>query len=482
MKPLSIVFISLLCIGILITAAIGVLANMPSDRVTFREEILAGSSDAAKGLSFRYGANYGSFLYWDCRYTFGGEQLVDTVFSASGSPDYLRDYVESYDGVILLDDTGSNFYQSDRYSFASPNLHGLQVAWAELYRETALGEYGEKLIRLKDYCAYYPLRLKLDTDAGSTSYASIYADTRSKQLITQEFNEYFRIPVLEDDHMLLNGYRYQGYMGEYAADSACLYLGAEEHNHFDFTSVSTFTDTVGYFTFVPHTDKGNLVDTSLIPGGYGIYAVSFMKNVAYGNVLSTRSLRTLCPLDPRLTVVQLRTSTDEMLLHVYAWDDAKLLLITFDIASGKELHRKELMQSEEQKHRPAQYFEGQDCDVLYVDQSYYVVLTENDDGTMRYHMSVSRDENQLPDINLMPYNICFDGQRLAIVYHCQQLNYREYDEENYDAPDRYVGNEIFVSVYDASGVIYSGQYSHTLENIAMPQEMRFGVQVSAGWK
>jgi hypothetical protein len=223
------------------------------------------------------------------------------------------------------------------------------------------------------------------------------------------------------------------------------------------------------------------MDTSLIPGGYGIYAVDIMKNDQNFKLLTPGTLRTVLALDPSLTVRQIRTSADEKLLHVYAWSGNQLMLFTFDLASGQEVTSKILLETTEKRALPVAYFEGQDCDLLYVDQSYYVVLTENEDGTMQHHLTVTRDKNQLPRITLQPCNICFDGERLAITYNKQQLNIGSIGQSGYYDDEYYPGSEIFVSVYDTSGLIYSGKFSHALEHVIEDEGLFEGVQVSASW-
>lgn len=489
MKPLSIVFIALLCVCILSTTIFGIVFSSTADQVDFQETVLAGSSDAANGLTFRYEVSHQNFLYWDCRYTFGAEVLVDSIFKADGRPDYLREFVEDYPGVTVYDDTGYNYYY---YDYNSGTLQGLARAWAALYRDTPVGNNAEKLIWVKDYCDYYPLRVKISTDTGSYKYSSIYADNSNKygniyadndydKQITQEFNDYFRIPVLEDEYMLLHGNRYNGSIGSYTEYDMFVDSGVEGYDHFELSTVSTATDTVSYFTFVPHSAFGETMDTSLIPGGYGIYAVDIMKNAQNFKLLTPGTLRTVLALDPSLTVRQIRTSADDKLLHVYAWSGNQLMLFTYDLASGREVARKILLETAEKRALPVAYFEGQDCELLYVDQTYYVVLTENDDGTMQHHLTVTRDKNQLPRIALQPCNICFDGKRLAIAYNKQQLNIGAIGQAGYYDDKYYSGSEIFVSVYDASGVIYSGKFDHALEDEIVELRIIDGVQVSASW-
>lgn len=471
MKPLSIVFLCLLCICILSVCVFSAALERTADQVAFQEKVYAGTSDAAKGLSFRLETDHEDYLYWDCRYTVGGSLEIKEAFRAGTKEDYLRPFYEEYPGVILYDDAGFNYTRY--YNIHSGNLHGLAKAWSELYKQTS-NENGEKLIRIKDYCEYYPLKLELITDCGTNaSYTSIYATDDYACTVTKEFNDYFRIPVLEDDHLKI---------GYHMMEGSNSYPGTGSHNHFDFTSVGIVKDQNAYFTFIPRTDQGTLVDTSLIPGGYGIYAVDIEINAVGWKCVSSGTLRTVCSLDPALTVCQIRTDSTGKLLHVFAWDpDQNLLLLTFDIASGQELHRETLLQSKMSGNHTVSYFVGQGCDLLYVDRSEYLVLTEESDGTLRHHMTLKRDENQQPEITLQPCNISFDGQRLAIVYNSQQLNFREDELNGYNRWDERPAGEVFVSVYDQTGLIYSAAFSHTLESVTTEPALYGGAQLSVSW-
>lgn len=40
---------------------------------------------------------------------------------------------------------------------------------------------------------------------------------------------------------------------------------------FSFETIACSTPEAVYFTFDPHSYRGELVDTSMIPGGYGLY-------------------------------------------------------------------------------------------------------------------------------------------------------------------------------------------------------------------
>lgn len=475
MKPLSIVFIALLCVCIILTCLAGAVFNAPANKVDFQEHLYSGDAAAAKGLTFRYEACHGSYYFWDCQYTIGGEKQITSKFHVGGNADYLRDYVYAYDGLILQSDSGRTY--DHFHSSVAP--WGLSKAWAELLRETNLNnqEYGEKVIRVKNYCEFYPLFPELSLPGGGNSYASIYEGVSSGE-ITQQFCDYFRIPVLENDHILIGGYNYEIFLGGRVQDGAITYPGSEEHEHFKFSSVSTYTSSAAYFTFIPRTDKGNLVDTSLIPGGYGIYSVQLARGEGENKNIVSDSLQTVCALDPKLTVACLRTSLDEKLLHVYAWDDRQLMLISFDIASGREVQRQNLITSQLDSEPSVCYFAGQNCDLLYVDQSFYVVLSETSDGKVEHCMTLQRDKRQPEEIDLQPSNICFDGQRLAIVYNGQ--NY-DLSENQFNDPYVIHGFEILISVYDSSGVIYSAEFDHTLLDIAGTPHITNGVQVSAKW-
>lgn len=253
---------------------------------------------------------------------------------------------------FLIKSQGNDFYKEyDIRSYDLYNYYYLrEVLPAELLE--GLEEGGEKReVRLSQYLEYYPMIYQLglpndqdsplvfiknaeypDIDSGKTIYNTAYyknlnpweedilfdnrinVDHRATAKAAEKLAEFLRIPVLEND------------VREFASE-----LIDEEYNYFDVTQKvigedsyspnfeSAVTENAMYFTFHTHTEKGNVVDTSLIPGGYGIYILPYTIDAETGITTALADeLRMFSPLDPEMEIETIYTDkTGKTMMVLY---------------------------------------------------------------------------------------------------------------------------------------------------------------------
>lgn len=123
------------------------------------------------------------------------------------------------------------------------------------------------------------------------------------------WNDFFRIPVLDDEYYDVG--LTKGSDGEIYETTD--YGTAEGDDDFYFNVQSCDTDEAAYFFFESHSMSGNVVDTSLIPGGYGIYR---MPHGEKDGKSSIERLETVYPLDPNAYYQSISASPDGKKLFV----------------------------------------------------------------------------------------------------------------------------------------------------------------------
>lgn len=83
------------------------------------------------------------------------------------------------------------------------------------------------------------------------------------------FRDFFKIPVIADEQVEISVSKGAGGRGiSYG-------LKSTDSDSFSIRSESALTDDACYFTFTTRTVYGDIVDTNLIPGGYGIYRLPY---------------------------------------------------------------------------------------------------------------------------------------------------------------------------------------------------------------
>ena len=451
MKRLLILFSAvLLAAAAVLTAALYL--GSTQEQVTHQETVLSGDPAGADGLRL-------SLLYcglrehprWSTDYSFGEPDSSRTDFRFHTVVPTRSYPASEYRGVMLntigdnltLEQLSDIFRQENRNG-SGQTFSGLLGAYQQLYNETPEGELTNTYLRIGDYCAYYPLMGRLELASGGyhwNSYSSSgYADQRAE--LAEAFDAYFRIPVLEDDWI-------QVIVDKRESDAVMESVDVTESRKgsdvFRMYSVGVFFENTAYFTFGALTEQGNMVDTSLIPGGYGLYGYSCNSR----GEAEPDSLATLCPLDPTFEPYDMTVDAENRNLLYFSVKDGnryltvisldtmeilQTLCILDDLTSGWQFHKLP---------------EG--CLVAVSEEKGISVWEKDDRGQYVFRFTAPLEGGETA-YELYDGAYAFDGQRLAVVQKKEVL----------EASSRAVCG-FLVRVYTGSGCTYSGEYTPSLE-------------------
>ncbi len=317
---------ALLAVLILLTAATGAVihtVDAKKEHIVFTEQILAGDSAHLDGLSVSIKAGYGSALSWDLRHTIGQNPKTEAEFSLHGTEtEYAvnekfgmyvaRDILVSSSHPI--GEPLSSVFPESTVSFV------FREAFESLLAEARQGKPSTQQIPLSDYFDYYPIEGTLmfsGFDRGN--------DGTSVKRFRQMLNDYFRIPVLKEEMRTLSVVAEADKL-RYEIKTSGLY--------FDFMTQSVFTDDACYFIFDNKAVKDDArVDTSLIPGGYGIYKLTLTDND-----LDTASLSTVFSLDEKTSIRTLDISRDKKSLYLITEENGIGILRILDADTMRVLY------------------------------------------------------------------------------------------------------------------------------------------------
>lgn len=332
-------------------------------------ETVAGDPKAAAGLSVTFGASISrSGLNWQNTYCYGdgGADVAGSESAATGAGptgnaaggagadiarvEFLKSNPDNeansnkYETAVSfemykefdLQDINALFFgkqegqhlagsvseQADaRKKEISDILKGPFAKNAESYMKKLLADIPagdrEKRVKLhtKELLNYYILSgwisgegdLDMNFNILCDSEGSDYELERAKDW--KAWNDFFRIPVLDDEYYDVG--LTKGSDGEIYVTTD--YGTAEGDDDFYFNVQSCDTDEAAYFFFESHSMSGNVVDTSMIPGGYGIYRMPHGEEDGKSPI---ERLETVYPLDPNAYYRSISASPDGKKLFV----------------------------------------------------------------------------------------------------------------------------------------------------------------------
>lgn len=420
------------------------------DDVVYRQTTVAGDPAAAEGITIRHKVQYDNFLHWDNVLTLGeGQHSLETDFHYTGDRVYE---VQTYspNGVTMWKGTGAD-YDTD---VPLEQHEGFDYIMRKLYDDTAINETATVRMKLSEVYDYYPLGVEVDLMNHfffSDVWANRYEQDSSVEAwtyVNDGFQEFFRIPVsTEEEYELTIEKRSDG-----MASSFGITEESYEKDRYDMTSFAASTATETWFTFTTHTTKGNVVDTSLIPGGYGIYHLSATEvenPAAPCDGILVDELECIYPMDPNLEVKALHLTGDGTRLMVCYADESRTLWV--DVVSVSD---GALLQTIELCTVPGDFTIYVEADqqqgmVLYEAEGRFILLEETDTGVELKLCVVGNRYENFPG-QLFGMNFGWDGERLALV-------------GGYGGT-WWWGADVALSVYTADGLQYAGFYAGTLNN------------------
>ena len=259
---------------------------------------------------------------------------------------------------------------------------------------------------------------------------------------------------------------------------------------------SVITDDTCFFWFGNRTDKDRLVDTSRIPGGYGVYMLPYgplapdaEASAFYGgntNEVYTDQLTCFFPVDPETRIEHLGLTPDKTRLLLHTVENNIYYVTLIDCKTGDTLQKLAISDFEPEDNY-VNITETEDFVCIQQTQGRICVLTQDADGL---YQLVLRSDYSPDDLYSPVYAtvraMAFDGKRLAIVNNDETVlanddnrtkSYLAGTTEALITPDgTYVDNCGFIlTVFDETGLAYSGGYVSSLEgcNYVNGRAMRY---------
>lgn len=422
------------------------------DQVVLSETTLYGDSSATDGLTLKLATTYDRHLFWDTTYSFGENSVTETEYEFHSLPVY-DDAPFTYQGLFIDSYPETNFVPGN-------NQAGLHQAYQELYDSIKSGTEGSRVIRLKDYIDYYPMNISLEFP-GTSEYLSAeelakYEDSEiepdSDLAAIYQLQEYLKIPVIEDEYLhIVLGKDSNGTVSHYGG-------GTANGNHFYLNFLSRLTDTACYFTFDAHTENGDVVDTSELPDGFGIYCLPYEEGLLAedGRDISdikVNELEMIYPLNPETMIDYLDISPDQAKLLLFTRENQQYLLTVIDLTTCKPLQKIAIFD----KDSPDAYYnccnQGDFIVIMQTTTDEALAVVSVDENNT-YHVEFTCDyyPREFNFYNYYPEAFAFDGERLA-------LSGILYDYRNYLSGSC----NVYLAVYDHTGLIYYGEYENSLE-------------------
>ena len=411
--------------------------NQQRDQVVLTETTLEGDKAASDGLTVTAINQYVHRLTWHTTLTTGAQNHTTTTFTTfNDTPDYGAAPTE-YSGINL------EYHFSTVLDTTTPpeQLEPIERVYRELFDETPQGRESEKVIRIRDYYDYYPLILSIELPAFRM-YAfegDVLPTDETEAAILTHYRTFFRLPVLEDEYLEISVRK---------GPSNAIGVGSGntiDSDWFFCRTLTELTDDAMYFLFDAHSKEGKLVDTSLIPGGFGIYRQPYGYDpTTKENTIDPTELSTVFTLDPNIEPQALFYNNAYEQLQLLTVENGQIMLYIIDGATH-HLLQKIAVGSLPENHGIWKNVFHDDYIVITTSDERIIVLAADDSGTFSLRFSLQCDmESPIGQIKLNFADTAWNGKQLAMVGH---------DGESAD---------FLLAVVDASGIRYCGKYKSSL--------------------
>ena len=493
MKKSFVLLISLLVLGSFVLCFAQASILKEKDQVQITENILYGDKSVVEGVSLELHNHYEDMLFWDTTYVIGKEPKVDTEYTMYQFPQ--DNFNHRWDGSIYFNDNNQHINWTEE-TLKSPE--GLEVAYAELYESIGPSEEKEKTVFLKDYMDYYDFSVSFhsprewgsekeffhfEIDEEHLEAELLYVEKtenhrysdeliekyRNQKIWIETFHEFFKIPVLENEVITINMRKnaageVSGYgMSSNGMGMATGDIGTPEYSQegtydsFQIGTMCSVRDGDVYFTFYTHTYNNEVVDTSLIPGGYGIYHFPYDEEE---QEIYPEQLQVVYPLDPNLDVMDLTRDARGENLLLFTMENAEAYMSVIDIESMTLVEKFNLSEFRD---------DAWGIDYYVLEEDYMIVLTYGDvivfsideDGNYKKQIEVSREPlntiflEDKYNYEVLQYDTSYDwnGEQLVFANNMYNVN-------------GYMGTNFYVGMMDKNGLQYFAIYDTSLQSSA----------------
>lgn len=311
------------------------------DDIVLVENTIMGDKAQAEGLTTTLTNTYRDRLFWNTTYTLYTTPETTYTYSAQELT-YNEEY--DYSGITLT--SYPDFGMSE--AICAPGYRtGMNLAGMELFNSLAPGEEKEAEIYLKDYYEYYPISVWIDFPNMNNYLGETFLVDESRMTpntdhyVMVKLRDYFKIPIsTEDCYRIQVSKDLDGNLGE----NGMLLISKD---CFQMQSTSILMSDACYFLFDAHSFAGNLVDTSLLPDGFGIFCLPYeayrKSSVPYDLFdIKVDELDMVYPLNPEIHILNFTTDTSNSHFLLHTLENEVHYLTIIDIKTMETVQKIEL--------------------------------------------------------------------------------------------------------------------------------------------
>ena len=443
--------------------AVSIAVNSQREAITWEEETLYGDPSQAAGAKIRTMNHLHSHLLWETEGVLGEALDPATKFTFSNVPIQSASEI-TYEGLYMHDTVdflaSLSFTDSSRMpGYAKEKYADLIAYCKDCYDSVEIGEEKFFTLDLSDYMDYYSLCGTFDFPGCDWSHWDEFGDynLRIPHEYIQAINDFFRIPI-QGEYLV----EFSINLRQYGSSVGTSFAGGRVQDLYHPQFDAVYLNDTCYLTFNTVGPDGEVVDTSLIPGGYGLYRLNTSRDAEGKLVLGDPVAEMVFPMDPEAAFYYLDVSDDGRHIYLHTWEDEKLLRRILDAETMEVLQTIELVDpSDEFYWEMDQYDDFLVIRLLSIndqDPSSNSITVYHEDAQGLYHHSFtvpmnaeSLDVNKdLEMYNSVTKNMDFDGETLLVVQ-----NQFESDRYAYSYGDQC---NFYVLAYNAEGLSYAGKY------------------------
>ncbi len=452
MKKIYALIIMLTALSVSAFVLIGKDAYSERDKVVITEKTIYGDKTIVNDIELVIRNQFRAHLFWEttCRLEQGENVKSETQYSFFAIKNQERNERKN-EGVVISNDIryGDTTHHYYGEQINSNDAVGLDKAINELRDHTLPGTTKSKTVYLKDYYTYYPIRVMFDLgDMYWEADMVGYGDENVMYSISEEFKEFFKIPVLETDSVTISVTKYEELSNgmNFSTDS----IGSSDYEYYTIDNVCVIGEETCYFNISNKKTVNNktveYVDMSLVPGGYGIYTFSYKKDNGLEEIVPN-SLKMVVPLEMETVVSAMTLNEEDSKLLVFTDEKENAYVRIIDIETMKEVQKIKL----NNKNREYRMYVYEYDNFVVAARGKKVTILSLEDGTYTYEFTIDGNTTLGDKFFYINSNseMDFDGEKLAIV---TEVN------------DGYVGGmcKVYVIIYDETGMLYWGEYGNSL--------------------
>lgn len=433
------------------------------EAITWVEETFYGDRSLVSGAGIHTKNHLKSHILWETEGILGEELNPATKFTFSNeSIQPVTDI--TYEGLYMHDTVdflaSLSFTDSPRMPTYAKEKYANLIAYCKAcYESVEIGEEKFFTLDLREYMDYYSLCGTFDFPDCDWSHWDEFGEynLRIPFEFIQTINDFFRIPILGEYivEFSVNLYHAGSSVGTSFAGGR-----VQDIYHPEFDAV--YVNDTCYLTFNTVAASGQVADTSLIPGGYGLYRLNTSRDADGKLVLGDPVAEMVFPMDPEVEFFYLDASDDGRHIYLHTWEEGKLLRTIIDIETMEVLQKIELVDTSDEFYWDMdQYDDFLVIRLLSINDldpgaNSVTVYQEDAQGLYQHSFTVPMNtesldvHNDLEIFNSVTMRMDFDGETLLVAQN-------EYESDRYAYS--YGDNcNFFVLAYNAQGLAYAGKY------------------------